>query len=339
MNYRDINQLNSIILSKLFLIPKDIDLIVGVPRSGMLPANLLALYLNKPYTDLDSFLNGKIYSSGERLNTISNTVIKNVLIVDDSVASGKAIHKCKEQMKPFVSKFNIKYCAIYVVPGMEKLVDFVFELVPCPRYFQWNIFNHSSLRKACFDIDGVLCVDPTEAQNDDGQKYVDFVLNATPLYLPKFEIGMIVTSRLEKYRRETEIWLDKHHIKYKELVMLNLKTMEERQRINNHGLHKAQAYEKSKSVLFIESSLQQAVEINRITGKPVFCTENFQMIFKSQSIIYNIKSGKYLPFVRKYGLKARSILMKMLINLKSISYERKQRKKIIELPGSHGCRN
>jgi len=56
MYYRSINDLNNIILQRLHILPKDFDLIVGVPRSGMLPANLLALYLNKPYTDLHSFI-------------------------------------------------------------------------------------------------------------------------------------------------------------------------------------------------------------------------------------------------------------------------------------------
>ena len=47
MNYRNIADLNNTILQRLHIIPRDFDLIVGVPRSGMLPANLLALYLNK----------------------------------------------------------------------------------------------------------------------------------------------------------------------------------------------------------------------------------------------------------------------------------------------------
>ena len=66
MNYRNIKDLNNIILQKLSIIPRDFDLIVGVPRSGMLPANLLSLYLNRPYTDIDSFLNGHIYKAGAR---------------------------------------------------------------------------------------------------------------------------------------------------------------------------------------------------------------------------------------------------------------------------------
>ena len=62
--------------------------------------------------------------------------------------------------------------------------------------------------------------------------------------------------------------------------------------------------------LMVESSLSQAIEINRITGKPVFCTENFEMIFDSQSLAYNIKSGKYFPGLRKIALKLRDKLRK-----------------------------
>ena len=29
------------------------------------------------------------------------------------------------------------------------------------------------------------------------------------------------------------------------------------------------------------------------------------MIFNSESVLYNLKSGKYLPFLRRYALKAR----------------------------------
>jgi len=61
-------------------------------------------------------------------------------------------------------------------------------------------------------------------------------------------------------------------------------------------------------VLFVESSLSQAIEINKLTKKPVFCTENFEMIFEAQSLSYNIKSGKYFPFLRRIALKLRNKL-------------------------------
>lgn len=310
MYYRNIANMNEVILKRLNILPRDFDLIVGVPRSGMLPANLIALYLSKPFTDIHSFRNGHIYKSGERGQFIDVKEFKKILIVDDSIASGSAMTKAKDLVNEVSSDFEISYCAIYVVPGKEKLVDYYFEAVPLPRYFQWNILNHTDLEKACFDIDGVLCVDPKVEQNDDGPKYIDFILNAEPLYIPRSTIGTLVTSRLEKYRSETETWLAKNNVKYKNLVMLDLPDMYARQKANNHAIHKANTYKMSEYKLFLESSLSQAFEINRITGKPVFCTENFEMIFESQNLAYNIKSGKYLPWLRKILLKIRDKFFK-----------------------------
>jgi len=311
MNYRNIRDLNNIILKRLSIIPRDFDLIVGVPRSGMLPANLLSLYLNRPYTDLHSFLNGHIYKAGARGQFFDIKQFKKILVVDDSIASGAALKECRENLKELESQFDIKYCAVYVIPGKEKTVDYYFETVPLPRYFQWNILNHTTLEKACFDIDGVLCADPLPEQNDDGEKYIDFILNAPPLFIPGSKIGTIVTSRLEKYRSQTETWLKANNIKYNDLVMLDLPDMAARQKANNHGTHKAKAYASKPYVLFVESEYGQAIEINRITKKPVLCTENFEMIFNSESVLYNLKSGKYLPFLRKYALKARDKFRKM----------------------------
>lgn len=311
MNYRNIADLNNIILQRLHIIPRDFDLIVGVPRSGMLPANLLALYLNRPYTDIHSFMNGHVYKAGARGQFFDVKQYKKILVVDDSVASGSALNEVKENLKELEKQFDIKYCAVYVIPGKEKVVDYYFETVPLPRYFQWNILNHTTLEKACFDIDGVLCVDPTPEQNDDGPKYRDFILNAAPLFIPGSKIGTIVTSRLEKYRSETETWLKNNNIKYNDLIMLDLPDMAARQKANSHGTHKAKAYMAKPYVLFVESEYAQAMEINRLSKKPVLCTANFEMIFNSESMMYNLKSGKYLPFLRKYALKVRNKIRKM----------------------------
>lgn len=313
MNYRSINDLNNTILKQLHIIPRDIDLIVGVPRSGMMPANLLALYLNLPYTDIHSFVEGKIYKSGARRQYFSESNYKKVLVVDDSVASGSALKECKKDLAHLESKFDIKYCVVYYTPENRSLADYSFEAVATPRYFQWNIFNHSTLDKACFDIDGVLCVDPLEVENDDGAKYKIFLDTAAPLFIPGSKIGTIVTSRLEKYRAKTEAWLDNNGIKYDTLVMLDLPDMQARRKANNHAGHKAKEYKKSNYNLFIESDLRQAIEINRITKKPVFCTANFKMIYGSESLIYNVKSGKHLPFMRRLGLQLR----KQLKNVKN----------------------
>lgn len=156
MNYRNIDDLNHCILQHLSILPRDFDLIVGVPRSGMFPANLLALYLNLPVTDIDSFRNGHIYQTGERGKTFNMNNIHNVLVVDDSIATGDAMKKCREFLKDIEHLYNVKYCVIYAVPLQINSVDYFFEIVDYPRFFQWNIMNHSILQKrvwtltACF---------------------------------------------------------------------------------------------------------------------------------------------------------------------------------------------
>ena len=300
--------MNQLILKKLSQIPRDIDLIVGVPRSGMLPANLFALYLNLPYTDLNSFVRGYVYKAGERLEEIDVKRHKKVLIVDDSIGSGKALKKCKQILAPIAAHYTLEFCVIYATPERKNSIDYFFEVIPTPRIFQWNLFNHPILHHTCFDIDGVLCPDPTPEQNDDGPKYIEFLETAPVLYLPKCKIGAVVTSRLEKYRPQTVAWLTKHGIEYDQLLMIDLPDMRSRQLANNHASHKATVFNNSKYDLFIESNLKQAIQINSKTNKPVFCTENFEMIYDSQSFVYNIKSGKSFPLLRKLALNLRNHL-------------------------------
>ena len=127
-------------------------------------------------------------------------------------------------------------------------------------------------------MDGVLCVDPTKEQNDDGPQYINFLLNAKPLYIPTYPINSIVTSRLEKYRPQTEEWLKKYNVKYKNLYMLDLSTAEERRKLNCHADFKAKVFSKCKDCnCFIESNREQAEKIFKLTNKTCICIETDEM--------------------------------------------------------------
>ena len=146
------------------------------------------------------------------------------------------------------------------------------------RVFQWNYLNHVFLKEAAFDIDGVLCVDPTREENDDGPKYKNFILNARPLFIPKHKIPYIITSRLEQYRPETEEWLRKNNVQYDHLIMLSGYTAEERRKLNLHARFKAAQYSRLPDIgLFIESDRNQAEEIARLTGKLCFCASTDEL--------------------------------------------------------------
>lgn len=285
INYRSFEDLNKAILKSLHKFPHDVDLIVGIPRSGMLPANLLALYLNKPYTDIDSFIDGRIYGCGKRGDTIETTNNKKILIIDDSICSGKAVAKAKDRIAKakLDNKFQFLYSAIFATTNAKNRINIYCEIVDGTRFFQWNLFHHPPLLSQSFcDIDGVLC--PNPPIDDDGEQYIQYIRNAPKLYTPTVEIDTLISCRLEKYRAITEEWLKKNDIKYRHLILLNLPTKEARQKWHKHGEYKGLQYKDSQAILFIESSLWEAKKIQQISKKPVFCIEIFDILKNSTAM-------------------------------------------------------
>ena len=47
-NFRNFNTINALLFNSLYKIPQNISLIVGMPRSGMIIAEQLGEFLNKP---------------------------------------------------------------------------------------------------------------------------------------------------------------------------------------------------------------------------------------------------------------------------------------------------
>ena len=277
LNYKTYNDLAYDIKSNIHKIPDNVDLVVGIPRSGMIPAYIIGLALNRKVCSVQEFLAGSTGNNGYT-RYVQDRIVKNVLIVDDTVNSGMSVQKIKELLKPVADKFNLCFMAVYVANEKSaQFVDVYVKQLSQPRIFQWNYMYHNITADACYDMDGVLCVDPTDEENDDGEKYLNFIKNAKPLYLPNQEIGYIVTSRLEKYRAETEQWLKKHGVKYKKLYMLDC-TAEERRKYGLHAKYKAKIYGQIKnSGLFIESNPEQAMEIANLTGKRCICCTNDAM--------------------------------------------------------------
>lgn len=312
MNFRTIEDLNKLIYNNINKIPNDVDLIVGIPRSGILPATILSLYLNLPLTDIESLTDGKILSCGitkKKPSWIKNIdEARTILIVEDSSSTGNSLLDAKKKLSslPFFDK--IIFLTIYVTDATKSLTDLYFEICEGPRMFEWNYLHHTRLDRVCFDIDGVLCVDPSESENDDGELYKNFIRNAPVRVVPTFKIGYLITSRLEKYREDTEFWLKKNGIKYDKLIMMQFSSKEERLKSGSHGTFKGENYKKIKnSYLFVESDAKQAEEIAKISGKTVFCTEN-QKIYEESSLSrtkqeFKTKIKEIIPYNTRQLLK------------------------------------
>lgn len=270
--YKSVEDLRNLITSN-YTEFASFDLIVAVPRSGLLPASLLAFYLDKPMSTPDLIVEGKLLKGGNRMEHREKLAsIHSALVVDDSSASGKQMELVKNTLKK-ATDISFTYLVAYATNESKKYVDHYLEIVPLPRLFEWNILNHTFLSSACVDIDGVLCRDPTEKENDDGDRYLDFLSNVEPLVVPKYEIHSIVTSRLEKYRDITEKWLMKCGYRYKNLVMSKHLTAIDRRSAGDHGNAKAAYFLESDARLFIESNINQAQEIFKAAKKPVYCVD------------------------------------------------------------------
>ena len=282
MQYRSVADLNDAVLRNVRRLPRGIDLVVGIPRSGLLAGNLLSLALNLPLTDPDGLLARRLLSAGRTRRhagmDLERSAGRKIVLVDDTIQSGQSMREMRDRIAAAGRGFEVVTCAVYGPRSTHPDADLVLEAVPQPRLFQWNVMHHALLGQACVDIDGVLCCDPTAAENDDGPAYRAFLLGAAPLLVPTLPIGVLVTSRLEKYRPETEAWLESAGIRYGRLVMLDLASREERLALRGHGAWKADIYRRSDALLFIESEQAQAQEIARIAGKPVLCIESQTMI-------------------------------------------------------------
>jgi len=294
MNYRSLSHLSQLSNECAGKIPQDVDLVVGIPRSGMLVASIIALKQNLPLTDLYSFLRNDDLKKGstrtyKHADLIKPRDARKVLLVDDSIATAKSMHAALDQVRA-VYQGEVVTLAAFAEKNNRHLVDMHLELVEQPRVFEWNIMHHPFMGQACLDIDGVLCLDPTQEQNDDGPNYRAFLSGTRPLFIPSLKVAHLVTSRLEKYRPETEEWLQRNGVRYGTLHMLDLPSAEERQRLKIHQKFKAEVYARyPQARLFVESEEWQAIEIMRLSGKPVYCIETNELYVPGQ--MHNLKAS------------------------------------------------
>lgn len=265
----------------IFKVPHDIDFVIGVPRSGMIPASMVAEFINVPLIDVDSFCAGARPTGGGRLRLVNRKATSKVLVLDDTVFRGKSMSKTQAKLAPYKDLYEFIYAAVYLEGRGSDVIDFWFEDVR--KYtnnftqivlYEWNIFHHiPSIMDYCmYDMDGVLCLDPPDERNVE--QYERYIREATPLFTPTVNIGAIVTYRLKRYRDITEKWLRENGISYGDLVMFQAMSWDER---NRSGISpeefKASHYRKSNAKIFVESNDRQAQRIHDISGKPVLCVE------------------------------------------------------------------
>ena len=175
----------------------------------MIPAYTIGLYLNRHVVDLDTFLRGGAPASGlsRRVGVALEDTMKakRILLVDDSITSGKAMRVAAECVRDSASKVK-RYAGPSFATQPSTLLCTSSSLRCSSRGSSNGMRCIIRIWNILFDLDGIFCVDPTREENDDGPRYLDFLKSAKTLHLPSRRVGHIVSARLEKNRAQTKEW-------------------------------------------------------------------------------------------------------------------------------------
>lgn len=262
------------------MLPSDITAIAGVARSGLSAATMISMYLHLPMLTIRQTRNDIVPTgNGWRLGGSRHVDPKTqkVAVIDDTVMTGNSLKAIEPLLR---EKFGDYITAtVYCNPKANQKPDIHAVDLPWPHMLEWNIFNSVLSPNMAVDFDGILCHNCHPHQDDDGPKYLDFIANAKPLYLPRKEpIPLIVTARIEKYRKQTEDWLRRHGVRWNRLVMHPAKSTRERERDDvvayksKHFAKWAKTHRPTPPPLaFIESEDWQAKGIAKRTGLMTIC--------------------------------------------------------------------
>ena len=274
MNYQSYEDMADVIRRNLWKIPSDVDLIVGVPRSGMIAALMIAELLNKPC----GFVEGGYFrhlAGGVRDKFDGNNRFDHILIVEDVVNTGMQVDEIIKSLRPYLGIVRMTYLTVYAEDGRKMDICLQDNYNPADPdwFYEWNILHHSKSARHLWDIDGLLCKNPPD--DHDTAAYEQYISNPAPMVIPTYPVGGFVTYRLEKYRALTQNWLKRQGIKYQQLVMFPADDRDTRNAQMSPAIFKANIYRSLPQFkLFVESDASQAELICASSGKPVYCYEN-----------------------------------------------------------------
>lgn len=125
-------------------LPTDIDCVIGVPRGGLVVANMIALNFGVSLSTPDCFLRGEVWQSFS-LNKTKD--FKRVLVVEDWVSSGNAIISAVKRLEAVFPdcKFILASLVLGYPPGgyhFERKIDHIYCVsleVPREIIHRWDV--------------------------------------------------------------------------------------------------------------------------------------------------------------------------------------------------------
>jgi uncharacterized HAD superfamily protein len=248
-------------------LPRRYDLIVGIPRAGLLFATFISQNLGVPLSTPDRLpqrWNGSKFSVTKP--------IKNILLVEDCTGSGSEILFAKQKAETLFPDAKVQTGSVYAV---ESFVPDTYgkQLNGHQRFFfEWDLMYLGAVSVAS-DLDGVICQDWPFTEDISEDSKLNWMRTVAPFMIPAYGVKAIITSRPERYRQTTTDWLRKHEVLFSYLIMDQSSQDVGRDYIG----HKVQAINQICPDLFFESHDSVAREVHFQTGVPVVSIESMRL--------------------------------------------------------------
>ena len=121
-------------------IPNKFDLIVGIPRSGLFLASVLALKWGRPLSTPDDLVRGIIWQSSS-VPQIQVSDIHSLLLVDDTIHKGTMLETVKKQISDYRKDLEVQVATLFVSGGRTDLADYYVQLKEKPDILEWNLLS------------------------------------------------------------------------------------------------------------------------------------------------------------------------------------------------------
>lgn len=123
-------------------LPPDLAGVVGVARSGMHPATVLAMLLHVPLYALRS-THGDIIDAGRGWRLGDRSPGGPLVVVDDTRMTGRSLSRAQAIVAQHLLDRDVRYAVVYRNPRVKQLPQISYyarDLEP-PHFLEWNMYN------------------------------------------------------------------------------------------------------------------------------------------------------------------------------------------------------
>jgi hypothetical protein len=249
-------------------LPPDVDAVVALPRSGLIPAGIVAAARHLPMYQVRD---GEVIASGGgwRISDLPVSTPRHVAVIDDTGANGLAMRAALPIILAAWPAATVTRAAVYSTRKASAWLDLVVGNLEGPHYLEWNWVNSGHAERCAFDFDGILCRDFTREECETTATYREAMAAMRPLFLPRRRpVPLIVTARPESCRDLTEDWLRRHGVRWDRLEMWSGEPHPPGATV---AAWKATHFAAANLPMFAESDPAQAQMIADVSGRPVLC--------------------------------------------------------------------